>query len=192
MLPGAADATCLKLLSSSSTHICFSSSYVYLHQLNYLLKPDTGCYPWLLPIPHSPQGFPGGVNDEQPACQCRRCKRHRFRVWFLDREDPLEEGTATHSSILAWRIPATEEPGRQQSIGSQRVRHDWSNWALMHLTPQSVTNSWFFHLSHISQIHHLPPHHYQILFPRRLHGFPPNLPLFTHWAVLYISANDLL
>ena len=41
-------------------------------------------------------------------------------VW----EDPLQEGMATHCSILAWRIPWTEEPGRLQSIGSQRVRHD--------------------------------------------------------------------
>ena len=38
--------------------------------------------------------------------------------------DPLEEGMATHSSILAWRIPWTEEPGGLQSMGSQRVRHD--------------------------------------------------------------------
>ena len=38
--------------------------------------------------------------------------------------DALEEGTATHSSIFAWRIPQTEEPGRLQSIGLQRVRHD--------------------------------------------------------------------
>ena len=37
---------------------------------------------------------------------------------------PLEEGMATHSSIFAWRIPWTEEPGRLQSVGSQRVRHD--------------------------------------------------------------------
>ena len=44
-------------------------------------------------------------------------------------EDPLEEGMATHSSILAWRIPQTEEPGRLQSTGSQRVRHDWSDLA---------------------------------------------------------------
>ena len=40
----------------------------------------------------------------------------------LDGEDPLEEGMVTHSSILAWRIPGTEEPGRLQSMGSQRVR----------------------------------------------------------------------
>ena len=45
-------------------------------------------------------------------------------VQSLGREDPLEEGMATHSSILAWRIPWTEEPGRLQSIGSQTVGHD--------------------------------------------------------------------
>ena len=39
-------------------------------------------------------------------------------------EDPLEEGIATHSIILAWRIPWTKEPGRVQSMGSQRVGHD--------------------------------------------------------------------
>jgi len=39
-------------------------------------------------------------------------------------EDPLEEGTATHSRILAWRIPRTEEPGGLLSMGSQRVGHD--------------------------------------------------------------------
>ena len=42
----------------------------------------------------------------------------------LGREDPLEEGMATHSSILAWRIPWTEEPGGLQSIGSQKVGHN--------------------------------------------------------------------
>ena len=42
-------------------------------------------------------------------------------------EDPLEEGMTAHSSILAWRIPQTEEPGRLQSMGSHRVGHDWSD-----------------------------------------------------------------
>ena len=45
-------------------------------------------------------------------------------VQFLGWEDPLEEGMATHSSILAWRITWTEEPGGLQSIGSQRVVHN--------------------------------------------------------------------
>ena len=44
-------------------------------------------------------------------------------VQFLGREDPLEKEMATHSSILAWRIPQTEEPGRLQSMGPYRVRH---------------------------------------------------------------------
>ena len=45
-------------------------------------------------------------------------------VRSLGREDPLEKGMATYSSILAWRIPWTEEPGGLQSMGSQRVGHD--------------------------------------------------------------------
>ena len=52
-------------------------------------------------------------------------------IWarFLGQEDPLEEGKATHSSILAWRVPWTEEPGGLQSMGWQRVGHDWSGRA---------------------------------------------------------------
>ena len=46
------------------------------------------------------------------------------QVQSLGREDLLEEEMATHSSILAWRIPWTEEPGRLQFMGSQRVKHD--------------------------------------------------------------------
>ena len=46
------------------------------------------------------------------------------RVQFLGQEGPLEKGMATQSSILAWRIPWTEEPGEPQSMGSQRVGHD--------------------------------------------------------------------
>ena len=45
-------------------------------------------------------------------------------VQFLGREDPLEKGLSTYSSILAWRIPWTEEPGRLQSMGSHRAGHD--------------------------------------------------------------------
>ena len=47
-----------------------------------------------------------------------------MRVQSLSREDPLEKEMATYSSILAWRIPWTEEPGGLQSTGSQRVGHD--------------------------------------------------------------------
>ena len=57
--------------------------------------------------------FPGGASGKEPACQCRRHKRLRFD---LGREDPLEKEMATHSSILAWRVPWTEESGRLWSM----------------------------------------------------------------------------
>ena len=53
----------------------------------------------------------------QPAMQ-------ETRIRFLGQEDPLEKEMPPHSSILAWRIPWTDEPGRLQSMGWQRVRHD--------------------------------------------------------------------
>ena len=53
--------------------------------------------------------------------------RQETPVRFLGWKDPLEEGMVTHSSILARRIPWTEEPGRLRSLGSQRVGHDWLN-----------------------------------------------------------------
>ena len=57
-----------------------------------------------------------------------------MQVRSLVQEDLPEEGMATHSSILAWRIPWTEEPGRLQSMGSQRVRHDLSDVSRFLLT----------------------------------------------------------
>ena len=52
--------------------------------------------------------------------------RQETRVWPMGQEDSMETGIATHFSILAWRIPWTEEPGGLQSMGSQRVRHNWA------------------------------------------------------------------
>ena len=59
-------------------------------------------------------------------------KTQETQVQSLGRDDPLEEGIATHSSILAWRIPRTEDPIGLQSTGSQRVGQDWSDWAHRH------------------------------------------------------------
>ena len=58
------------------------------------------------------------------------------QVQSLGREDPLEKEVATHSRILAWKIPWTEDPGRLQSLGSQRVGHDWATW--LHFTSTIV------------------------------------------------------
>ena len=59
---------------------------------------------------------------KEPACQCWR--HNEKHVQPLSWEDPLEESTATQSSILVWRIPWTEESGELRSTGSQRVGHD--------------------------------------------------------------------
>ena len=54
------------------------------------------------------------------------------RVRSLGQEDPLDKEMATHSSILAWKIPWMEEPGRLHSMGSQRVGHDWATYIILH------------------------------------------------------------
>ena len=66
--------------------------------------------------PLSSSGFPGGASGKESAFQCRRYRR-QFRS--LSQEDPLEKEMAICSSILAWGIPWTEEPGSLQSMGSQ-------------------------------------------------------------------------
>ena len=73
---------------------------------------------FLLELGRGSVGFPGGsVVKNLPAVQ----EPHETQVQSLDQEDPLEEGMATLSSILAWRIPWTEEPGGIPSIGAQRI-----------------------------------------------------------------------
>ena len=96
-----------------------------LAQLNFNVYGDTD--ELMLQLPSS-MGFPhGSVVKNLPT----------MRIWgnvvqSPGQEDPLEDGMATHSNILAWRIPWTEEPGGLQSIESQRVRHDWSDLERMH------------------------------------------------------------
>ena len=76
------------------------------------IKPEISSYLFLL------MGFPGGSDGKESACD--------VETWVQSPgwEEPLVEGMATQSSILAWRISRTEKPGGLQSMGSQRVRHD--------------------------------------------------------------------
>ena len=90
------------------------------------------------------QGLPLRVVKNPPATQ----EAQKMWVRSLGREDPLEKGMATHSSILAWRIPWTEMPGGLQSIGSQRVGHDWNALAHTHATLSEHS----FYFSHVSYI----------------------------------------
>ena len=79
-----------------------------------------GCLAFLF-VTTSNSGFPGGSAVKNPP---GRQEPWETQGQPLGREHPWEEEIATHSSILAWRIPWTEEPGRLQSIGWQRIRHD--------------------------------------------------------------------
>ena len=67
------------------------------------------------------KGFPGGANGKELTCQY---KGHERRVQSLGQEDRLEKEMATHSSILTWRMPWTEEPRGLQFMSLQRVKHD--------------------------------------------------------------------
>ena len=79
---------------------------------------------------HTNIGLPGGSSVKNlPAMQ----KPQEAQVRYLVLENPLEQGMATHSSILTWRIPWTEEPGGLQSMMSQKVGHYCSNLAQTHI-----------------------------------------------------------
>ena len=74
--------------------------------------------PLMMVIHTNHQNFPGGSHCKNPPAM------QETWVQSLIQEDPLDKGLVTHSSILAWRIPWTVEPGGLQSMESQRVRHD--------------------------------------------------------------------
>ena len=74
--------------------------------------------------------LPGGSDGKAPAMQ-------ETWVQSLGHEDPVEKEMATHSSTLAWKIPGLEEPGKLQSMGLQRVGHNWATW-LDHCPPASL------------------------------------------------------
>ena len=89
-----------------------TSRLCHVAKLTPLKKERNGWgYGWLL-------GFHGGSGGKVPVTQ-------DTRFLSLDRGDALEKGMATHSGILAWEIPRTEEPGGLQSMGLQRIEHDW-------------------------------------------------------------------
>ena len=68
-------------------------------------------------------------------------------VQILSQEDPREKRMATHSNILAWRIPWTEEPGGLQSMGLQRIRHDWATYTHTHTHSHSIYS--YYKILHI-------------------------------------------
>ena len=91
----------------------------------FICAADSSSISFSMRLSHS-RGVPGGSAVKNlPAVQ----ETQEMWARSLGREDPLEEGMATHSSTLAWRIPWTEEPGGLQYMGSQTIRHDRSDLA---------------------------------------------------------------
>ena len=88
-----------------------SSFILHLFPSHLEIQPHTNAF-------FSKSGFPGGSDGKESACNAGDSGL------IPDWEDPLEKGMVTHSSILAWRISWTEEPGRLQCMRSQSVRHD--------------------------------------------------------------------
>ena len=148
-----------KFMFMLSNHVCINlcdiqlnprqlgNKYVSLTFEYYVSKFAT------LAPPTSWLSFPGGwVVKNPPAVQ----EPQEMWVRSLGWEDPLEEGMATHSNILAWRIPPTKEPGGLQSIGPHRVRHDWSDLACTACTQLDYTvkcsQKTFLHLSVLSSM----------------------------------------
>ena len=111
-------------------YACFDSGHNKTSSAEFCL----GLEKWL----DANLGFPGGAGGKESACQWRRSKRYGFHPWVG--KILWKEEMATHSSILAWKIPWTEEPGRLQSIGSQRVRH---SWVTEHTQTQTWVRRWF-------------------------------------------------
>ena len=107
---------------SSSLHLLCTLFLLWSHQLHFKS----------LGIRSQRLGSPGLGGGHEQARLCNWYRTH-LPMWVqsLGQEDPLEEGMAIHSSILAWRISGTEEPDGLQSTGLQSIGHNWSNLADM-------------------------------------------------------------
>ena len=133
-------------------------------------------------------------------------------VQFLGCEDPLEKGTAILSSIPAWRIPWAEEPGRLQSTGSQRIRHDWTTFTAPLENDLEISYKTNIHLLYVHKISllcfylkeiktyapinsnfiHKSQHYKQLKYP--LTGEWVDKFLYIHAIIFYlaIKKNELL
>ena len=112
---------------------------ITLTELRYSSQRNCGVSIWL---PSTISDFPGSpVVKKKKKKKIHLPMQEMQEKWvrFLGQEDSLEEGIATHSSILAWNIPRTEEPGRLQSIVLQRAG---PNWACMHVQPWKIQRPW--------------------------------------------------
>ena len=128
-----------------------------------------------------------GCSDIESACQCRRHRRHGF-IQSLGWDDPLEKEVAPYSSILAWRIPWTEEPGRLQSMGSQRVGHGWAHITSSVLISEDISPHAEDHRQVFTQVLHM--HSYYSSQPATCEAVSPRSRWgYCGWAELSTWAN---
>ena len=113
------DTWTLKKTYNDTETTVYSKRKIIAH-LYTAFRPDNILYIHI----HINMGFPGGSAVKNPPA---KQELQELRFQSLGREDPPEEGMATHSSILAWRISWTEESGGLQSTGSRRIGRDWSD-----------------------------------------------------------------
>ena len=123
--------------------VCSMPAFPIHHQLLELTQTQVHwvsdaiqlSHPLVVPFSSCLQSFPASGSFQiskflgaSLVARRLKCLPAMWETWVrsLGREDPLEKEMATHCSILAWRIPWTEEPGRLQSMGVQRVGHDWA------------------------------------------------------------------
>ena len=141
-----------------------------LHHTSPVLE---ACQPQSRPSAHffvKSMGFPRGSSGKEPTCQCRTRKRRRFDPWVGD--DPLEDDMAPHSSILARRIPWTEEPGGLQSMGSQRAGHERSNFARYSKCEtrkaiKGIAQTKFYEITAITGVWKIPSDNILVKFPTK-------------------------
>ena len=117
-------------------------------------------------------GFPGGARGKESACQCRRCKRCGFDPW-AGKISWRRKGQTT-PGFLAWKIPWAEEPGGQQSMGLQRIGHDWARICYAMLQSKSATSRRLWNLEFTPQ------------FPFRLSTCPLVLKIWTPVPLVWL------
>ena len=126
------DTVCVHLGSSSCCQVWnsylinshfFSCLYFLAKSLSWQKKQEDAP-PIYMHMCISSLGIPDAASDKEPACQCRKHNRHGFSPWV---GKILWRRAWQPTLTFLWRISWTEEPGGLQSVGSQRVRHDWSD-----------------------------------------------------------------
>ena len=133
-------------VARSRTRLSNFTLFFHFHALEKEMATHSSVRAWRIPGMGEPGGLPSmgshrvghdwsdlaaaaaasGSDGKESACNAGNLGS------IPGREDPLERGMATHSSVLFWRIPWTEEPGRLQSMVSQRGGHEWSDLARTH------------------------------------------------------------